>query len=218
MNSAALSSASESLRENYVSELRVHAITLIWLGYRRLSSAAFCQAEEDHITGELLRAMRIVLQDSASPDWVDHYDVREQVPQNASGRLGKRRPKVDIEVERHQRGPRACIGFEAKRLGHGHSMGRYLGVDGLGAFLSGHYPTTHREAGMIGYVQELSSPEWSTKLAKRLSTASGQHSITAGGDFKSCDVESSMPAFRSVHSDATGKSLLVLHVLLAFVS
>ena len=44
------------LHEVYIAELRVHAVTLIWLGYRRLRPTAFATAEEDDITGELVRA------------------------------------------------------------------------------------------------------------------------------------------------------------------
>src|SRR5208337_5586090 len=97
------------------------------------------------------------------------YEVREQVPLNVHEKHGKRRPKMDIEVERHRRGIRPCLGFEAKRLGRGETVGGYLGSEGLTAFLTGYYPTTHGEAGMLGYIQERTNDEWSAKLARELS-------------------------------------------------
>ncbi len=206
------------LHEVYAAELRVHAVTLIWLGYRRLKIAALCTAEEDDITGELVRAMKLVVQDPSSPDWVDHYEIREQVPQNVAEKRGKRRPKMDIEVERHQRGPRPCLGFEAKRLGRGAAIGGYLGSEGLGAFLGGYYPTTHGEAGMLGYVQEKTRDEWSARLGQELSVNSSRHRIARGGELQAFHVEVAMPAFRSGHTDTAGKPLLVIHVLLAFAN
>jgi hypothetical protein len=207
---------SNLLHEVYAAELRVHAVRLIWLGHRRLKIATLCKAEEDDITGELVRAMKLVVQDPSSPDWVDHYAIREQSPQNVGGKWGKRRPRMDIEVERHQRGPRPCLGFEAKRLGRGKAIGGYLGSEGPGAFLGGHYPTTHGEAGMLGYVQEKTSDEWSAKLGQELSVNSSQHRIAQGGELQALNVEVAMPAFCSGHTDTAGKLLLMIHVLLVF--
>jgi len=202
------------LHEVYTYELRIHAITLIILGYRRLSIASFALAEEDEITGELVRSIRLVTVDQTSPEWVDHYEVREQVPQNVAGIFGKHRPRMDIEVERHYRGPRPCIGFEAKRLGRGKRLNAYLGTDGLGAFLSGHYPTTHGEAGMLGYVQENSVEHWSGNLAREL--ARGQYQVSAGGEMRTLMTDSEMPLFFSEHTDSRGKPLSVIHLLLSF--
>jgi hypothetical protein len=203
------------LHEIYIAELRVHAIMLIWLGYRRLGPTAFATAEEDDITGELVRAVRDVLQDPSSPEWVDHYEVKEQVPQNVDEKHGKRRPKMDIEVERHQRGVRPCLGFEAKRLGRGEAIAGYLGSEGLGAFLTGYYPTTHGESGMLGYVQERTNDEWSAKLARELSLNETQHRVVQGRELRRFDVEPTMPAFSSEHTDTEGRPLQVIHVLLS---
>ena len=128
---------------------------------------------------------------------------------------------MDIEIERHHRGPRPCLGFEAKRLGHGYTIGGnrgYLGDEGLAAFLSGYYPTTHGEAGMLGYVQEKTSEEWSAKLAKELSRNSIKHRIAEGGELQAFIAGPAMPAFCSAHTGADGKRLLVIHVLLAFAA
>jgi hypothetical protein len=217
MTTSAGDNVSTSLHAVYAEELRLHAIMLIWLGYRRLNAGSLKQAEEDDITGELIRAVRLVLQDGTSPDWVDHYDIREQVPQNVPGKQGKRRPKMDIEVERHGRGSRPCLGFEAKRLGRGAAIGGYVGAEGLGAFVSGYYPTTHGEAEMLGYVQQRTSDEWSAKLAQELSGNSAQHRLELAGELQPFNIQPAMPAFRSAHTDVSGKPLFMIHVLLAFL-
>lgn len=207
--------ASILLHEAYTYEFRIHAITLIVLGYRRLSIKSFTTAEEDDITGELVRSIRLLAADPTSPEWVDRYEIREQVPQNVAGVLGKRRPRMDIEVERHNRGPRPCFGFEAKRLGRGKGLSNYLSSEGLGAFLSGHYPTTHGEAGMLGYVQEKDIQHWSDGLAKKL--AAGRYQLSSGGELKALTLMSGMPCYCSGHTNSSGKPLLIVHLLLAFI-
>jgi hypothetical protein len=204
------------LHKVYAAELRIHAVTLIWLGYNRLKPRSLAKAEEDEITGELIREIKLVAQDSSSPDWVDHYEIREQTRQNVAGKRGKHRPIMDIEIERHHRGPRPCLGFEAKPLGRGKAVGGYLGNNGLAAFLSGYYPTTHGEAGMLGYVQEKTCDEWSVKLAKELSRKAIKHRIAEGSELQAIKVEKAMPAYRSAHTDVNGKLLFVVHVLLDF--
>lgn len=202
------------LHEVYAIELRIHAVMLIFLGYRRLVSNSFRTAEEDDITGELVRNMKLAAQDLSSPEWVAHYEIREQIPQNTLGTLGKHRPKIDIEIERHHRGPRPCMGFEAKRLGRGNSISNYLGNDGLGRFIRGHYQTTHGEAGMIGYLQERSIEDWSSDLSDKLKP--GASNLAAGGELRTYQIDSTLPSFQSSHIDAQGKSLFMIHLFLAF--
>jgi hypothetical protein len=204
------------LHQVYAEELRLHAVMLIWLGYRRLNAHSLTKAVEDNITGELVREMAFVAADPSSPDWVEHCEIHEQARQNVAGKRGKDRPFIDIEIRRHRRGSHARVSFEAKRLGHGNTIGSYLGDEGLAAFLSGYYPTTHGEAGMLGYVQEKTNDEWSAKLAQELSRKSTQHRIAEGGELQGFDAGPAMPAFRSGHTDTAGKSLLVIHVLLSF--
>jgi hypothetical protein len=216
-DAAEVNAAPVSLHDVYIAQLRVHAVTLVWFAYRRLKATDFRESEEDDITGELVRAIRHFQDEPASPDWTQHYVVREQVPQNVEQKRGKRRPKMDIEVERHQRGNRPCLGFEAKRLGRGKDTGGYLGSEGLGAFLTGYYPTTHGDAGMLGYIQEANADSWSAKLARELLRNATKNRTLQGREWQRSDVEPTMPAFRSHHTDAQGNPLLVTHVLLPFV-
>jgi len=116
MNPDAHSAAGIPLRETYAEQLRAHALELITLGYHRLDAPSFQHSEEDDITGELVKAIKYVLHDPESPEWVDRYIVQEQIPQNVDGRRGKHRPKMDIEIEHHGRGNPPRLGFEARAI------------------------------------------------------------------------------------------------------
>lgn len=195
----------------------MHAVSLIWIGYHRLTSTAFTTAEEDDITGELVREMKLAQLDPSAPEWVERYEIREQVPQNTAGKLGKRRPKMDIEFERNGRGPRPHLGFEAKRLGRGKSIGDYLGEEGLAAFLGGHYPTLAGECGMVGYIQAQSQQEWLDNLAKAFVQDAVKHCVVAGGTLELGIADASAAHHLSKHTDSNGATILAVHVLLPFV-
>lgn len=205
------------MHQIYAEQLRCHAIELIWMGHKRLDPTSFASAEEDDITGVLVQEIRQVIHDPDSPDWVDHYHVVEQVPQNINAQRGKRRPKMDIEFERGGRGPQPRLGFEAKRLGRGNAVGNYLNDEGLGAFLSGYYPTTHGDAGMLGYVQDRSPAEWSTNLATALHGDRKKYRIAPSGNWQPISIHAAAPAAFTIHEDPNGKRLSVTHVLLPFV-
>jgi hypothetical protein len=201
----------------YAQQMRIHAVMLIWLAYRRLDAASLAKSQEDDITGEMKRKMKEVTQDPSSPGWVDYYEIGEQVRQNVGKKRGKKRPIMDIEMERHCRGTRPHLGFEAKPLKRGKSIGAFLGEKGLAAFFSGYYPTTHGDAGMLAYVQDETSDQWSKKLAKQLSSKAKKHRVAKDGQLQPFNAEEAMPAFRSGHVDKAGKPLFVIHVFLAFL-
>jgi hypothetical protein len=196
----------------YANQLRIHAVTLIHMGHQRLEGSCFAQAHEDAITGELVRAMKLVAEDPVSPTWVDYYEINEQVRQNVADQTGKSRPIMDLQIECHRRGPRPRLGFEAKRLGRGRGEGDYLGKEGMAAFLSGYYPTTHGDAGMIGYVQERSLNEWSQRLAENVEQNGMQYRVAEGGTWK---VMGGDPAWACTrHTDLETLPMFVIHVLL----
>ncbi len=204
-----------TLHEVYILELREHALVLIWLGYQRMRGTDFSTAEEDDITGELTRHMDEVIQAEDAPLWAEHYTVSEQIRSHTPDKLGKRRPIVDVEFERHKRGPRPRFRFEAKRLGRGAGPGDYLGSEGLGAFLDCYYLRTHNEAGMLGYIQSGAEDQWADKLATRLN--SSQYRVVKGGTWEALPVAEGPPhVYRTMHSDKNCVVLTVLHVLLLF--
>jgi len=205
------------LRQIYIIQLREHSLALVWLGYQRMQSAAFADAEEDEITGELVRHMKDAMQDENAPPWTEHYAVCDQVRSNVVGKLGKRRPIVDVEFERHKRGRRPRLRFEAKRLGRGAGIRDYLGDEGLGAFLVGHYSTTHQEAGMLGYVQTGSEDSWAAKLSTELQSRPTHHRLADDGAWRQLSLPGAPPhSYQTKHLDARRLPLLVVHVLLRF--
>lgn len=161
-----------TLQQAYSEALRRHAHELIAAGYERMDHISFADEQEPAITGELVREIRAYLEVfEDAPPWARYYSVHDDPPLAAEGRLGRHRRRVDIEFERVSAGKRPRLRFEAKRLSSptGHSTGGYLGEDGLGCFLSGAYPSTHGEAGMLGYVQSGSEEDWVRKIHDRLS-------------------------------------------------
>jgi hypothetical protein len=179
-----------------------------------MPSASFASTEEDDITDHLVRAMREVKTDPESPRWADFYEVHEQRPQNVADKSGKRRPRMDIEFERNARGRRPRLGFEAKRLGGRHTSSGYLEEEGLGAFLQGYYPTSHGEAGMLGYIQEKSVWSWSGKLSAELTRDSERHRLVKSYTNSQLKATDRVSHFDSQHTTQTGDPLRMIHVLL----
>jgi hypothetical protein len=191
----------------------------VWLGYQRMQPAPWAMAEEDDITGELVRHMRSVIQDEAGPPWIDHYSVTEQVRANIAGKLGKRRPIVDIEFERHKRGQRPCLRFEAKRLGRGAEISGYLGAEGMGAFLVGYYSRTHQEAGMLGYIQTSTEDAWAEKLSAELCAKPAAHRLAEDGAWRRFSLPGAPPhCYQTNHLDTRSLPLLIIHILLRFTA
>lgn len=200
----------------YTEALCRHALTLVALGHRRMTPTDFSTAEEDAITGELTREMRAVIEDDAAPEWTQDYSVQEQVRANTAGKLGKLRPIVDIEFERHTRGPRPRLRFEAKRLGPNHPASGYFGEGGLDAFISRYYDRTHEDAGMLGYVQSHDEATW----VEKLSSESVKRTDPLGITEEWCAfVGEEFPPFtyRTKHRDSAGKQAHIIHILLGFV-
>lgn len=200
----------------HVESLRIHALTLIALGYARMNPTMFPTAEEDTITGELTKEMKAAMEEETSPEWTQHYSVADQVRANTAGKEGKARPIVDIEFERHKQGRRPRLRFEAKRLGPNHNAANYFGEGGLEAFVTGYYDRTHEDAGMLGYVQSLNEIEWATRLSNEANQRTSLLGITKGWSAFS-RAECPLHTFHTRHRDHTGSDLDVFHVLLRFL-
>lgn len=215
-----MTAAGPALRPAYADALCKHAHWMIAEGYERLEIATFERAQEPAITGELVQAMRGFLESGESaPSWVTLYSLHDDPPIEAGGRRGRSRLRVDIEFERIAAGRRPRLRFEAKRLCSDtrHTVAGYLGKDGLGCFLTGRYPTTHGEAGMLGYVQSGGESAWAEKIAVRLSEAKAEHG-SLPPPFTHQQVHAGLRhTYASHHQDRRGKGRLVIHhVLLRF--
>ncbi len=94
---------------------RVHQ--LLGMGYVTMPSNDFSDAQEEDITGELVRAIDSVLDNSNAPTWTDSFSIHEEPRIHTPNRKGKRRRRLDIRVDSSEIRPRSRLSFEAKRLG-----------------------------------------------------------------------------------------------------
>ena len=142
-----------------------NCLALITVAHRRLSGHSLQHAEEPHITGELVKSAKAVLESQEAEPWMEHIEVLDDPPQNAPNRYGKNRPRIDIEVVTTGRGRRPRFQVEAKRLYRSDSASEYFGDGGLQMFVLGHYSSEWPSAGMLGYVQSASCPKWVERLS-----------------------------------------------------
>jgi hypothetical protein len=121
---------------------------------------SFAASEERHITGELVKTAKTLLDDPDAEPWMEHLEVLDDPPQNVPGQFGKQRPRIDIEFVTVVRGKRPRFLIEAKRLYRSDSVGQYDGTGGLQMFVDGQYAADWPSAGMTGYVQTKTCGEW----------------------------------------------------------
>lgn len=138
---------------------------LVLRGYEVIKGEDLSREEETSITGELVRGVREVLEGEEAEGWMQLFDVYDDPPQNVVGRLGRGRPRVDIEFVRLSgRGKRPRLHIEAKRLYRSDSVKEYFGADGMGCFIVGRYAADENAGGMLGYVQTDTALKWSDRL------------------------------------------------------
>ena len=194
---------------------RSHCI--LSMGYARLDAPSLANHEEEEIAGELTRAMQEAVQDIAAPRWAKHFWPAEETRVHESGRLGKHRRRIDIEILQHGIAPRRRLRFEAKRLRDAASHRRYLGEDGLGCFLDGRYAKEDSIAGMLGYVQQDSVKGQARRLADTLEAAPENYAMVADGQWKEVVIVTELSTFRSIHSRRRPLGpITLLHTFLLF--
>lgn len=144
-------------------------------GYELLDAPAYHSSEEDEITGDLAREMMNFI--ASSPEsWMRCCQVHDQHPVTAPGgphttrRVGKRRPKIDLQLVANIGTGFTRFSWEAKRLGQSHGLAAYFGPAGLGCFLSGQYASDCDFGGMLGYVQSGDPTSWDAKIRESLAS------------------------------------------------
>lgn len=156
-----------------------NCLILIARAHKRMDTQSLKQAEEPHITGELVKSAKVLLESLEADPWMEHIEVLDDPPQNDSNRHGKKRARIDIEFVNVIRGRRPRFLFEAKRLYRSDSVSEYFGPGGLQMFVHGHYAAEWPSAGMLGYVQSDSCATWMERLASGLA---GRRTEIACGD------------------------------------
>ena len=195
---------------------RVHQ--LLGMGYVTMPSSDFSDAQEEDITGELVRAIDSAIGNANAPTWTDLFSIHEEPRIHAPNRKGKRRRRLDIRIDSSEIRPRSRLSFEAKRLGPNHGVSKYLGTDGLQCFLEGRYARDDSTGGMLGYVQEGTCKEWAQKIDTSITKESKKLYVTKTGSWRSIRITGKVPfTYRSDHNrPKVGRPIEIYHTLLCF--
>ncbi|EFK06824.1 conserved hypothetical protein [delta proteobacterium NaphS2] len=83
----------------------------------------------------------------------------------------------------------------------------------MGCFISGKYPLTHNEAGMLGYIQSGKEKDWSEKIKKALKKKGDKYSVSNPpyNHQAICDLEHT---YVSHHKLESGSTVISIHHLL----
>ncbi|MCP4658036.1 MAG: hypothetical protein GY856_21715 [bacterium] len=157
---------------------------LIKMGYDRMTPSACRTEEEPAITGALVEAICEACDDLRSEEWVDFFAAHDDPPVNDGIRKGKCRRRLDIKIVSSERRPRQVFSFEAKRLSKSHSVGAYLGEEGLGRFLEGEYAGDDEDGGMLGYVQSGDRGAWAAKIGQALAATPERYRVLPGDSWQ----------------------------------
>jgi hypothetical protein len=201
---------------------RVHR--LLQLGYESLTPADYQQAEEDDITGDLCKQMIFLTEVAPSEKWMSRFSVKDQDPSNdvASERTrlprkGKRRPKIDIRIVCKHQTPNRGYCIEAKRLYRSDSVSKYVGDEGVGAFICGDYGKNDSFGGMLGYVQSGKTDDWLPKIETKLLTdASVNRSAGSKPLVPVKFAKGPKQCFTSTHNRFNGQMITLCHVMFLF--
>ncbi len=125
---------------------------------------------------------------------------------------------LDLHLECSERCPRTRFAFEAKRLNRTGAAAVYLGDDGLGRFVAGHYGRGDFAAGMLGFVQTGEPDKWAAVIEAKLRFESRKYSVSHGSRWERVSiVKGPEHTYRSNHNRAAlGVPITIYHTLLLF--
>lgn len=139
--------------------------------YAVLRRRSLAGLDEVAITGELVDALRRIVERETFPPWGFLLSIHDDPPVHGTGqrKKGNSRRRIDVQIEQVHIGPRPRFSFEAKRLreGDAKAVSRYIGADGLGCFVGAQYAAEANVGGMLAYLESGDSSKW----VKRLGTA-----------------------------------------------
>lgn len=219
MNQAALAKE----WDDYLAVLRENAHLLLAWGYADTRGNLPKASDEYDITGLLAVAMDRRINDPTTPERFSLYSVHNERPISPNDERGKKRPKLDIQIERCGIRPRRYYTFEAKRLRDDNkasaadSLRHYLGVEGVGRFVADHYEPENVEAAMLGCIQARNAQYWLELLSQTIAedAASGRNNLKVVEQFRRLRIIAEIPDEAStVHQRTSGSRIRLLHILL----
>jgi len=195
---------------------QVHELLL--MGYGRLAPADHTHEEEPAISGRLVEAINAILDSPTCPRPFHLLSVHDDPPVSGDGRKGKRRRRVDIRIESLRPRPRARFSFEAKRLGPDHPVCLYVGEEGLGCFVNGIYAREAPVAGMLGYVQSGTPPEWAKRIENAMARRQPNVRVVQGQEWVPVTVAPGLDDTYVTGHDrpSVGRPIHIYHTLLVF--
>ena len=209
--------------DEYLVALREDAHQLLAWSYSdtrvRLSSAK----DEYEMTGLLAEAMDERINSPTTAERFMLYAVHNERPTSPRGQLGKKRPKLDIQIERCGVRPKPRFTFEAKRLRDdikcsvSDTMREYLGVDGLLRFVGGRYTPESIEAAMLGCIQARDAEFWFNQIDDAFDTDErrGGKLYAMIGRLRRVNVITDLRDERvSVHARSSGVSIQIFHLFI----
>ncbi len=203
---------------DYEAGFHLDALTIIIEAYQMLKSdnRDYFDIDEPEISGEIVCKAQEYTQSEESPFW--EYTIHDDPPENSAIRKGKHRKRIDIKIERVQRGKHPTIRFEAKRLKKpGFRVSEYKGSKGLGEFISGNYASESDTAGMLGYVQSDNCDYWAEEVSFALNKDKKQMYLLREGDWRKSRFENINNCYETKHNRPTVKRIiLIYHLLLDF--
>ncbi|MBI5205855.1 MAG: hypothetical protein HZA11_13155 [Nitrospirae bacterium] len=199
----------------YSESFREQAHQLIAWGYadarHRIRSS---NEQEPAITGFIAEAINNRLRASDCPGWCAYYSVKDDPPVERKGSAGRTRPRADMIIEAHFKGRPEYV-FEAKRLRtQGFGANKYIGIDGMGCFVSGLYASRYDEATMLGYVQSDSLLYWKNEVKSTIDRDKKQLHLKSPQSDK--EILKDLPhEWISAHDrESVGRPITTLHILL----
>jgi hypothetical protein len=210
--------------DDYLPRLREDAHLLLAWGYAATRGKLPGARDEYEITGLLAEAMERRINDPATPERFMFYSVHNERPVSPMGELGKRRPKLDIQIECCGIRPKRYYTFEAKRLrdddraGASDSLHQYLGDEGIGRFVAGRYEAETAEAAMLACIQAHDAEFWMGLLTRAFieDVGSGRNRLNIVEQVQSCRIIAELPDEASTrHRRNSGSVIRLLHIFLS---
>lgn len=208
--------------DDYLVELREDAHQLLAWSYADTRARLATAKDEYEMTGVLAEGMDARIDSPQTPDRFLLYSIHNEKPTSPTGQLGKKRPRLDIQIARNGVRPKPLFTFEAKRLRDDASssvadtMRHYLGVEGISRFLRSHYAPDSAEAAMLGCIQARDADFWFDQVATAFDrdATNGGRLYASVGTLRLAEVIKDLPDERvSVHQ-RTESSIQIFHLFI----